>query len=199
MVSCTNTNHFNSILSAMEFDFSWQKTVALKDGTSVVLRYPVMDDAELLQHFINPIIKEDTFLLVNEEQSLNDEKAYLSSIISLMKQNMGLKIFGTVNGQIVGSGDVIRYQYKQHHMGRLGLAISQDYRGKGLGKILMNELIEQSRDILDLKLIELSCYVINEVGIRLYRSMGFVEYGRLPQAIAYRGEYVDQLCFYKEL
>ncbi|MEO8581739.1 MAG: GNAT family protein [Patescibacteria group bacterium] len=181
------------------FDFNWQTPATLKDGSTVILRYPTVDDAEKLQYFINPIVKEDTFILLNEDQTLNQEKAYLANIISMMHQKTAIKICGYAENKIVAAADVTRYLYKQNHVGRLGISISQEYRGMGLGKILMTEMLKQAKDILGLKMIELTCYADNLAGQRLYTSLGFVEYGRVPGAIFYKGKYVDQLNFYKEL
>lgn len=180
-------------------DFSWQSQVQLRDGTPVVLQYPVMEDAEKLMGFINPIVREDTFILMDEEQSINQEKNYLASIISMMHQETAVKIFAHCGDRIVGGVDIHRYLYKQDHVGRLGISISQDFRGKGLGKILMIEALSQAKELMGLKLIELTCHEDNVAGIKLYNSLGFVEYGVLPEAVLHRGKYCGQLNFYKKL
>lgn len=181
------------------FDFSWQKTVHLKDGSTVELRYPSVEDAEKLQIFINEIVDEDTYILLNQEQSLNEERAHLSAMISMMHQGLALKICAYTNDRIVAATDITKHHYKQNHIGRYSISISQDYRGKGLGRVLMTEALEQAKEHLDIKMMKLSCYADNVPGQKLYQSLGFTEYGRLPNAIQYKGKLVDQLNYYKML
>lgn len=181
------------------FDFTWQKTITLKDGSVVVLKYPTVEDAQKLMDFINPIVKEDTFILLNQEQSLNQEKAYLANIVSQMHQSNAIKICGNVGDRIVAVADVTRYLYKQNHVGRFGISISQDYRGKGLGRVMMEETLKQAKQILGLQMIELTCYADNIVGQKLYESLGFTMYGKMPRAVQYKGKLIDQLNYFKEL
>lgn len=181
------------------FDFNWKKTVQLKDGSSVILRYPVVEDADKLRQFINAIVNEDTYILLNQEQSENDEKAHIAAMISLMHQDMAVKICAFDGERIVAAVDITRHHYKQNHVGRFGISISSEYRGKGLGRIMMVEGLEQAKEHLGLKMMKLSCYAENIPGQNLYKSLGFTEYGRLPEAIQYKGKLVDQLNFYKML
>jgi [ribosomal protein S5]-alanine N-acetyltransferase len=65
--------------------------------------------------------------------------------------------------------------------------------GKGLGRACTRFAVEYGFDQLNLRRIQLEVLATNERAIRLYRSVGFVEEGRLRQAQWQQGEYVDVL------
>ncbi len=65
--------------------------------------------------------------------------------------------------------------------------------GKGLGRACTRFAIEYGFDELNLRRIYLEVLVTNERAVKLYRSLGFVEEGRLRQAQWQQGKYVDVL------
>lgn len=58
----------------------------------------------------------------------------------------------------------------------ISIYIERERRGKGLGKILLNALIEVAKDQGFHKLV-LSTFKFNEAGQKLYKSVGFREVG----------------------
>jgi RimJ/RimL family protein N-acetyltransferase len=63
--------------------------------------------------------------------------------------------------------------------------------GKGLGRACSRFAIEYGFDKLNLRRIYLEVLASNERAIKLYRSLGFVEEGRLRQAAWQSGNFVD--------
>lgn len=69
----------------------------------------------------------------------------------------------------------LSYKIKKHHTGKLDvdqLVILEQYRGKGLGKKLMDEVrkiaIEEGCDR-----IELNCWLFNENALNMYEHIGY--------------------------
>ena len=58
----------------------------------------------------------------------------------------------------------------------LGMSIVRAYRGRGIGRALMDAMIESLR-ARAIRIIELHVYEHNAAAIGLYRSLGFVETG----------------------
>ncbi len=86
------------------------------------------------------------------------------------------------------------------HVGDLGISIAADWRGVGLGRALLNAIIDEARSTLDgLRMVRLDVFEGNEPAIALYRSVGFIETGRTPGAVLRRGEYVDSIQMVLEL
>lgn len=72
----------------------------------------------------------------------------------------------------------------------LSIYIEREMRGKGLGKTLMQSLIDTAREQGFHKLV-LSTFKFNEGGQKLYRAMGFREVGTYMQHGILDGKWVD--------
>lgn len=64
----------------------------------------------------------------------------------------------------------------QRHVGRVGMGVAADSRGKGLGKAMLAATIENSWQVGFTRL-ELEVFTTNKSAIALYASMGFVKEG----------------------
>jgi putative acetyltransferase len=80
---------------------------------------------------------------------------------------------------------------RRRHAGQIGMAVRDDWQGKGAGSALMRAAIDLADKWLNLTRLELDVYTDNEPAIRLYKKFGFVIEGTLVN-YAYRdGQYVD--------
>ncbi|WP_226670231.1 GNAT family N-acetyltransferase [Metabacillus litoralis] len=82
------------------------------------------------------------------------------------------------------------------HVLEIDIAVDQHYQGKGIGRMLLNELmkIAKEKSIHKLALRVLSS---NEGAIDFYKKCGFIEQGRLVKEFLIDGEFVDDLLMYK--
>jgi ribosomal protein S18 acetylase RimI-like enzyme len=81
---------------------------------------------------------------------------------------------------------------KHAHKGVLwGMYVRPAYRGAGLGRMLVEAVIEHARERVEL----LQLFVVSDnLGARrLYESLGFAEYGVEWHATKYRGRYHDDV------
>ena len=77
------------------------------------------------------------------------------------------------------------------HLGHIGMAVRDDWQGKGIGSALMEAAIDMAENWLNLTRLELDVFVDNEPALRLYKKFGFVIEGTRV-AFAFRdGQYVD--------
>ena len=80
---------------------------------------------------------------------------------------------------------------RRRHAGQIGMAVMDDWQGKGAGTALMQAAVDLADKWLNLARLELDVYTDNEPAIRLYKKFGFVIEGTLVN-YAYRdGQYVD--------
>lgn len=80
---------------------------------------------------------------------------------------------------------------RRRHAGEIGMAVRDDWQGKGVGTALLQAAIDVADKWLNLLRLELNVYTDNEPAVRLYKKFGFVVEGTLVQ-FAYRdGQYVD--------
>jgi putative acetyltransferase len=82
-------------------------------------------------------------------------------------------------GSAAGMFKLIPYTHRSSHIAYLGgLAIHPALSGKGLGSIMMREILGYAKEKGFLR-VELSAAVINEKAIRLYEKAGFFREGIL--------------------
>lgn len=80
---------------------------------------------------------------------------------------------------------------RRRHAAQIGMAVRDDWQGKGVGSALMQAAVELADKWLNISRLELEVFTDNEPAVRLYQKFGFVTEGTLMQ-FAYRdGQYVD--------
>src|SRR5512135_2153097 len=62
---------------------------------------------------------------------------------------------------------------RRRHVGQIGMAVRDDWQGKGVGTALMQAMIDMADKWLNLSRLELDVYTDNEPAIKLYRKFGF--------------------------
>jgi len=158
-----------------------------------------ISDTRALLAFANSLIAEDTFLMLSGKKlTLAQEKKYVRDAVARMKKNEKIHMIALDGDSIVGSADVRRGEKRKAHTGEAGIAVLPSYRGKGLGKQLMRVLIAEGKR-MGLRLLMLHCFENNTVALALYKKLGFIECGVLPDAFTYRGQYVGDVTLYKKL
>jgi len=78
------------------------------------------------------------------------------------------------------------------HRGLLGMGLLREWRGRGVGRRLIERAIEASRT-LPLARVELTVRAENESAIALYRRVGFEEEGRRRRALLVDAVYYDDI------
>lgn len=97
-------------------------------------------------------------------------------------------------GQLVGMAGYYREKgEKIRHKGHIwGVYVKANYRGKGIGKTLMAELLRRVRDQAGLEQVNLGVATDQLAARKLYESLGFEVYGHERQALKLGPEYVDK-------
>jgi len=80
----------------------------------------------------------------------------------------------------------------KNRVGEVGIIIGEkEYQGKGYGTEAMELLLDYGFKTVNLNRIQLRVYEFNSRAINSYNKIGFVEEGRMRQAIFINGEYHD--------
>lgn len=97
-----------------------------------------------------------------------------------------------VDGEVVGSlGLEVFSRPRLRHTGRIGMAVRDDWQGKGIGTALMEAALDLADNWLDLTRIELHVYTDNAAALALYEKFGFAVEGTHRRYAFRDGEYVD--------
>ncbi len=82
---------------------------------------------------------------------------------------------------------------KTRHKGRVwGVYVTGSKRGQGVGRRMMNALLERASGIVGVEQILLSVTSSQAAALALYRSLGFEAFGLEPRALKVNGECIDE-------
>lgn len=172
-----------------------------KKGNEIVIRYIQKGDAELMWEYINTLSKEKTYIMFQGKKiSLTEERKYLKEQLRKLRNKETVQLLAFCKHKLIGVSDVIMGDEKTSmpHIGIFGLTIAKDFRGEGIGKILMENVIQEAiNNISKLKMLKLTVFDNNHVAKKLYKQSGFMEYGLLPDGLLSKGEYIDEVFMYK--
>lgn len=172
-----------------------------KKGKLFFLRYPTEDDVVVMWEYINKLSKERTYIsFQGEEISLADENAFVVATTQKIQSKEAVLLLAFCDDILVGISEIEMKTRVESHVGVFGISIAKEHRGEGIGKILMQKVMEESEKHLpQLQLVVLQVYENNAVGKALYKQLGFVEYGTLPQGIKHQEKFVDSVLLYKKV
>ena len=80
---------------------------------------------------------------------------------------------------------------RRRHAGQLGMAVRDDWQGRGIGTALMQAAVDLADKWLNLTRLELTVYTDNAPAVRLYEKFGFTIEGTLVDFAFRDGRYVD--------
>ncbi|GAB2900418.1 hypothetical protein GCM10027278_20830 [Paralcaligenes ginsengisoli] len=79
----------------------------------------------------------------------------------------------------------------RHKASIVGVYVRPEARGTGLAQALLEQLIAHANERVEALLIMVEA--CNIAALRLYRKLGFEEYGREPRALKVNGAYYDEI------
>lgn len=82
---------------------------------------------------------------------------------------------------------------KRRHRGVVwGMFVAPEWRGKEVGRLLLETLVERAKSMAGLRRILLSVSVTQTAARRLYTSLGFQAFGTEAEALGVDGRYIDE-------
>ena len=102
----------------------------------------------------------------------------------------------TPNGHLMGVVSFGREganRTKLRHKGLLfRMYVAAEYAGRGIGRKLVNEVIQRARHLPGMEQIVLTVAHTNEIAKRLYESVGFQSFSLEIRAMKHEGNYFDE-------
>jgi RimJ/RimL family protein N-acetyltransferase len=164
-----------------------------KDGRRVVLRTLKWDDLEDCLEFINSLVDEKANILRDQKVTREAEIEWLAKALSRMELEEVVYLVAEVDGKVVASSELSRrLSGYDKHLGSIGIAIKNGFRDLGIGTEMMKTLIEQGKS-WGLKVLTLTAFANNARALHVYRKIGFVETGRIPNKFLKEGQYIDEV------
>lgn len=180
---------------------TYSKTITLKDGRLCTLRNGTAKDAQGALDNFNLTHAETPFLMTYPDENCLSLKSEASFLEEKSESDDEVELLAVVDGKIVGSAgyESTGLKAKLRHRAEFGISIESAYWGLGIGRALTLSCIDLARQAGFLQL-ELEVVAENERAIALYKSAGFVEYGRNPRGFRTReGRYQELVLMRLEL
>jgi RimJ/RimL family protein N-acetyltransferase len=173
-----------------------KKEFKLNDGREVLVTDEIRPiPAKAFLDYINTIVKEDVFIVINKPYTLKEEKKWKKDALKGELDGTAIHLAATYDGRVVACLDARRGPFKQSDNVALGVSIAKEFRGKGLGEFMLRFLIQLVRERLKPKNIHLTVFADNKPALSLYRKVGFRKtIARYPKWFKHKGKYCDMLA-----
>ena len=160
----------------------YEQTVLLKNGKSALIRNANESDGNAVFEVFNCTHEETDYLLSYPDENSFDPEGEAQFLKEKAKSLNETELVAIVDGKIVATAGIesVGKKYKVKHRADFGISVLKEYWGLGLGKALTKACIQCAKDA-GYDQVELNVVAENNRAISLYRSFGFVEYGRNPR------------------
>jgi ribosomal protein S18 acetylase RimI-like enzyme len=179
-----------------------EREIFLEDNRHCLLRDLRSDDLDGLQDLERDTAKDA--LLQGEDPDPEPLPLHLRKIWieDVLESETRLALVAEVDGVVAG---MLEFQSLEkprlsRHVGRFYISLREDVRGMGIGRALMELMLDWARNQPQLEKISLTVLSTNEPAIGLYRSLGFHEEGRkLKEFRMPDGTYADDVLMFREV
>lgn len=154
--------------NALTFKRSYPWTTTIKDQ-KVTFRLQERKDIEDSVRFAKELPEDDLLFLTFD---ITDPKA-VERRIEAIENNQAVTVLAEVNGRFVGYASLTYNQLLwTRHLGEIRLMVSASQRGRGLGKLLVNEVFLLAQELGLQKLIARMA-VEQQGAVQVFEHLGF--------------------------
>jgi len=170
------------------------KSVSLKDGSAVLLRSPREDEAQALIDYLKAVRAETDGIMSDPDDQLPTLEEERQWVHTGNQSDHGLHLLAEHEGQVIALSDILQPKFtRQRHMAGLGISIRSLWCDRGLGSLMINELVSWARSNSELEMLTLSVFADNPRAQAVYRKVGFQDDGLLPRRAKVDGKYRDMI------
>ena len=165
---------------SLEFELQkYPKDIKLKDGSKCKLR-PLRKDDEKEFHTFFQAVPESERMFIKHRVA---DPAVIRDWCQKIDLGRNLPLLAVMDGQIVG--DATLHQQLggwKRHIGRVSVLVLPHYRGRGLARALIGEIVGIARN-LGLEKVEAEFIGGQEAAIKMFALLGFSNLVRLPDYV----------------
>ncbi|TCP29056.1 ribosomal protein S18 acetylase RimI-like enzyme [Scopulibacillus darangshiensis] len=183
----------------IESHFEGMDRLVVKYDTEVNIRKGQLKDAKQILEIQQNVIAEHDYLITVLDEFNKTIEQQIDWMHSILENDRETIIVAEISEKTVG-WIVCQSPGRKRlsHIGSLGMMIDKNYRDSGIGKKLINEVINWAVNNPMIEKLSLGVLSTNHRAIALYTRMGFVEEGRKMREIKMdENEYVDDILMYK--
>ena len=174
----------------------YDQTIVLNNGQEALIRNGDASDGNAVFETFNRSHEETDYLLSYPDENSFDPEQEAQFLKEKTVSPNETELVAIVDGKLVGTAGIeaVGKKYKVKHRAEFGISVLKEYWGLGVGKALTKACIQCARDA-GYDQLELNVVADNDRALSLYRSLGFVEYGRNPRGFNSRISGYQELVY----
>ena len=133
------------------------------------------------------------FLVTYEEESKISDEKWKERIDASIEGKIGVTLVARDGDKLVGRIGLSYQKYeKVKHIAHIwGTYVIPEHRGKGIGKLLLQKIIEQAKSKPEIKKIKIEVNPSQVAAYELYKKLGFIEIGTAKMELYVNGTFHD--------
>lgn len=162
----------------------------------LTIRPAELEDAEKILDLLDEVGGENLYLMLEPgERTLTQ----IRGLIDQQDTNRSIILLAEGSGDVIGILGFLGGSFKKiAHVIEVGMAIRKEFRGSGIGSILLREAISWARK-KGFHRLELGVLSTNQQAISLYKKFGFQEEGVRKSRYRIEEKWVDEILMSKFL
>ncbi len=159
----------------------YKEKVVLKNGQDCIIRNAIYEDGSEMSDLYAVTHSESDYLLSYPEEHILDAKGESEFLQKRAESDNEVMLVAVVNDRIVATAGIsaVGNKYKVRHRAEFGIDVVEEYWGLGIGKTMMKACVQCAQNA-GYQQLELEVVAENQRAENMYKSIGFVEYGRNP-------------------
>ncbi|MGL4656755.1 MAG: GNAT family N-acetyltransferase [Sarcina sp.] len=155
---------------------------------NLIIRPIVLDDAQAICN-----IRKMDKVITNIMASKSESPQTIRFRINAMSEGESWYV-AEFEDKVIGMVALNQYPYpKKRHVGTIAIMVDENYHSKGVGKKLMERIIEIADENVMIKRLELTVFEGNENAINLYKKFGFKIEGKREMSINIDDKYISEV------
>ena len=152
-------------------------------------------------NYFNSLVKEDAPILFNKKVNSKAMKNILQKDVKEIERKKRIIVVAEdkVSGKIIGICNISLGKFRENHIANIAISVEKNFRGKGIGKALMEKALENAKSLKPKpKIFMLGVIPTNNIAIKLYKKLGFKKVAMIPNKIQYKGKLVPEIIMMKK-
>ena len=159
----------------------YKEKIILKNGQACVIRNALYEDGPKMSELFVLTHSESDYLRSYPEEHCFDAKSESEFLQKRAESDHEVMLLAVVKDKIVATAGIsaVGNKYKVKHRAEFGIDVVKEYWGLGIGKTMMKACVQCAKNA-GYKQLELEVVADNQRAVHMYKSIGFVEFGRNP-------------------
>lgn len=155
-----------------------------KKSQKILIRCLEEKEALALKEAMTEIAETSPYILSSAESFRKMTEEEEKKFINFHNNRDDALLIGAFhNNKIIGLYNFFAYKdEKRKHRGALGISLHIQFQNQGIAKKLFQVSLEKIKQMPSIRFVELDVMDVNEPAIQLYKTVGFKEVYRAPEA-----------------